>query len=529
MHQRQVAAQNHTPDLIEYCGSNSEDKQVFCASDQRGIRNRGRVTGSALESRFRITLLCPEARVSFGYTLNMVSKNPIGFLAVVVYFIVTVATLTLTARADETPATAAICTNCNVLLISVDTLRADHLGSYGYPKDTTPFIDRFSAQSILFEQMETTRALTWPSFASLFTSLYPMAHNVRSNGHVLDDDIPILSELMQRSGYHTAAFVANYCAMSRHHFDTAMCGKDAALTNRMREFLGKHRKDRFFAWLHYMAPHAPFAPPAPFDLFTDENYAGELDGGSRTLGTAALRSDALPNADLEHVVGRYDGEIRFTDSLIESVLEVLDGTELAERTVVIITSDHGEELFDHHRHWYHQCSIYGTTLHIPFILRLPNDHMAGSRIRSVVEIIDVAPTLLELTGIEAPVSFAGRSLVPLITNEDRPEENDYAFSELIPGPVFTVRSNTWRYIYNPTQTIPQCSPRGGFYRVEEEELYDVMADPLEQLNVIKEHPEIAKELRGVLLEKFPVLNAAKKPVMADEQELEQLRALGYLP
>lgn len=414
----------------------------------------------------------------------------------------------------------------NVLLISIETTRADHLSCYGYHRKTSPFIDSLAEDGVLFENMYTVRGWTWPSLTSMLTSLYPISHNVRRNGHILDEDVPTLSQIFGSQGYQSAAFLSNYCKAGDYHFDEKECGKDPKITDAAIDWIGENSDEPFFVWMHYFAPHKSYKPPKKYDVFTDPDYDPKYSGNKKVLNKVTLRHEDLAQKDLDHIVGLYDGEILYADSLIEKVYAKLEEEEIANETIVVITADHGEDLYQHNKYFYHQCSIYESSLHIPFILKFPDGARNGTRVKTITENIDIAPTLMELTGMQAPDYFQGRSLKHLIEGEEDAQELSVALAEHDDG-LLTIRTPRWRYIYNPDKVATKCNPKGDYYVVEEAELYDHEVDPLEWENVVETYPEISDSLKKELLQKYP-LDEGKEAVLADEETLDELRALGYL-
>ena len=309
----------------------------------------------------------------------------------------------------------------NVLLITVDTLRADHLSCYGYERATSPTIDELAQGGALFEQAIAQRSQTWPSLTSIRTSLYPHEHGVRRNGQPLEGPARTLARVMQEHGYRTAASLTNMRRAKHPGFEEVFFFKgdarDLQATRSAIDWLTTAGDTKFFFWLHYIAPHKPYRPPAPFDQKFGEPYSGDVDGERETLDRITLDKVELSDEDLAHVVALYDGEIAFVDDQIRQVLDVLEASGLDDNTLIVFSSDHGEELFQRNHYFYHSNSIYDSVLHIPWIVRLPDqsDGAAGRRVSRVVESIDFAPTVLDLLALPIPDSFRGESHAGLIT------------------------------------------------------------------------------------------------------------------
>jgi arylsulfatase A-like enzyme len=416
----------------------------------------------------------------------------------------------------------------NVILISVDTLRADHLGAYGYSRPTSPTLDSIATESVVFDRAYAPAAATWPSLVSMLTALSPQASNVHVNGELMADDIPTLATLLRDRGYTTAAFLANACAAFTRDFDTRECLSDAKVTLRALAWLDAEPKQPFFLWLHYYAPHEPYRPPPRFDRFTSKSYQGPVDGSRQPIDRATVGETTLSAADHEQIISLYDGEILFTDSLIAVVWSKLSQLGLLSHSIAVVTADHGEELGDHNGYYYHICSVYEPALRIPLMLRLPDGVGAGRRVAARVRNIDIAPTLLDLLGHDTPESFQGASRRVLLeggveTHDDPPSE----FYRPGSAPILSLRTDRWRYVYNPGDTTPECMPRGRFFTVAGEELYDQSHDPLDRHDVLGEYPDVAAALREQAARLYHAERRAPA-IHAQPETMENLRALGYI-
>ena len=422
--------------------------------------------------------------------------------------------------------------DCNVVLISVDTLRADHLGAYGYARPTSPFIDSLAASGVLFEKAFTPRGLTRPSMVSLHTSLYPVASGVRTMMAKLDQSIPTIAASLEAHGYSTVSFRSGPLGRFRDlGFQEVFNGDDAEITDLATDWLDRNRPKRFFLWIHYFSPHDDYEPPVEFDRFTEPDYDGAYDGSRKKLMDVAIHQTELDEKDYRHIVGLYDGEIAYVDSLVRELYAALEKMELLEKSIVIFVGDHGEDLYQHYRYFQHMYSAYDSSLRIPLLLKLPGSHIR-KRVDSIVEIIDIAPTIFDLIGQPVPPNFAGESLLPLIDGTSD-EILGRALSELWtedgPGKILSIRTDRWRYIDNPTEKIPKALSGHHFYTLEREELYDLEQDPDETTNVVERFPEIASSLRERLRSAYHSQPEGRAEGQVDEETMEQLRALGYVP
>ena len=400
--------------------------------------------------------------------------------------------------------------NPNVVLITLDTTRADRIGAYGYEKASTPNLDRLAREGILFEECITPTAFTLPSHASMMTGLYPPAHGVRLNGDAaLADSQITLAERLSESGYRTGAFVGAFVLDGRwgisqgfQHFDDkfhiapdqkldlakvqrpASDVVDAAL-----KWLEQDSSKPFFAWLHMYDAHTPYEPPEP--------YRSRFAAGGRS--------------------GMYDGEIAFADSQAGRLMEWLDARGLRDNTVVIVTADHGEGLGDHNEseHGYY---IYDYAVRVPLIIRLPG--AKALRVTPQVRTVDLFPTVLELTGSKAPEAIDGQSLVPLMDGRDE-KTRRLAYSESVAPKIqygwaglYGLRSNQHKFIEAPKS-----------------ELYDLASDPRETKNRLDDMRRVALELKRELAA-IRERAAARAPKLQeanlDAETMAKLASLGYL-
>ena len=411
-----------------------------------------------------------------------------------------------------------------VILITIDTLRADRLSSYGSDRVATPYIDRLAAEGIRFANASTTVPFTLPAHSSIMTGLYPPSHGVRENvGYVLGADRTTLAERFRDAGYRTGGFVSAFVLDARwgigRGFDAyvddfdldAMAGANLGSVQRAGPETIAHALDwldravssgdpaggaggsagppPFFLWLHLFDPHDPYEPPEPFR----SEYAGRP----------------------------YDGEVAYTDSLIGDFRTALEQRGLFDESVVVLTSDHGEGLGDHGES-YHGFFVYDSTVHVPLIVRLPGGVEAGRTVADAVSHVDIAPTLAQLVNLPGAGAGQGRSLLPAMEGLDDPAagrgvyaESFYALDHYGWAPLRSLRTAEYKYIETP-----------------DPELYALLEDPGELTNVLLERRDVSRELRAATVEMAADLDraapdAAPAPDL-DERALAQLRALGYL-
>lgn len=400
----------------------------------------------------------------------------------------------------------------NVIVLTIDTLRADHLESYGYEDVKTPNIARLSREGVLFKHTTAQTPLTLPSHSSIFTGTYPLYHGIRDNGgFYLDDRHITLAEALKGSGFATAAFVAAFVLDSRwglnqgfdHYYDNFDLTKyktvsldsvqrrgDEVLAEATR-WIGENRGAKFFAWVHLYDPHTPYDPPEPYK----SQYSGKR-------------------------FGLYDGEIAYVDHLIGEFRGFLEEKGLLDRTIIVFTGDHGESLGEH-KESAHGFFIYDAAVRVPLIIRFPFARQAGTVIEDQVRSIDIMPTLLHVTGVDVPESVQGTSLLPLILG-GRDEAERQAYSETY-----------WpRYHYGWSELKSIRQGRFKFIDAPDPELYDTFEDPGEMENIIQKRASLANEMKrqiDALIQKYSSAGIEEAgPERIDSDSLEKLQALGYI-
>lgn len=420
-----------------------------------------------------------------------------------------------------------------VVLISIETLRRDHVSLYGYRRETTPGLDNLAAESIVFDDAISTSSWTLPAHASLLTSLHPSVHGGIAVDLRIREGLLTLSEFLQQQGLYTQAIVTQVYLSEKFGLDKGFDAlhwmqeaKARDVTDRAITFLQSKRDDDFFLFLHYFDPHFNYEPPSPYDRFFDPDYSGSA------VGTYSIFSketrDSIDRRDLEHIVALYDGEILYADFHIQRLFQKMKQLGIYDNALIVVTSDHGEEFLEH-EYWGHSEKLYEELIRVPLLMKLPGGKARGTRLKQQVSLLDVAPTILDVLGLATPDSFQGESLLGLTGDQDG--RSSAAWSE--------VGTNTKSYSTHKVSL--RRGALGQKFIFEDKrnddpsiEVYDLAQDPAETKNLrMVERGAIETAQRQ--LEAFLSLMAALErdaspslPADLTTEHLERLRALGYV-
>jgi len=378
----------------------------------------------------------------------------------------------------------------DVLIYAIDTLRADHLGVYGYGKNTSPRIDAFAADAIVFENAYAPSSWTRPSVASLLTGLYPTSHDVRTRVDKVQASVTLLSEILSGAGYRTAAIVTNPNIVSFWGFDQGFdrfddleaahgdAQPDAdAVTDRVLDYVSDATRP-FFVYAHVLDPHGPYDPPAPF--------ARRFGGGPGEVLKPSTMTRETPEATFRNQVGRYDGEIGFTDEQFGRLIDGLVERDLYRDAIIVVTSDHGEELLEHgaggHGH-----TLYEELVRVPLIIKLPGNAHAGHRVEARVGLIDVVPTVLaHVQGVD-PVTADGIDVTAGVASAAAIPEREL-FMDLEQERFDGTLNVAQGVLAGPYKYIQVVSPEA------DELLFDLGKDPGELTNVRAAEDEVTRTL-----------------------------------
>ncbi|MFH2002566.1 MAG: sulfatase [Planctomycetota bacterium] len=442
----------------------------------------------------------------------------------------------------------------NVLLIVVDTLRADHLGCYGYPRPTTPHIDALAETGTLFSRFYTVVPSTLASFTSFLTSLHPKDHGTSRNGFTVNRSAPIVSEVFQNSGYETSAFVSSFCLSSEFGMDRGFdyfneeFNKGTSLADnkliRSARFVTasfliwlnqRNMEKPFFSMVHYFDPHWPYSPTqATMKLFN----AHESEPGTEPSFIQAQEnlsaSNGIPGEFEKNMHNLYCAEIRCVDTQIGKILDHLKQMELLEDTIVVFTADHGETFWEHDDFFNHGLFVYDTTLHIPLIISNPGWVPDRARSDVLLSSLDLAPTLCDLTGIEVPAEFQGESFMELLLHGQAPKPAEPLFFAEATRPP-SVEEGAAR----PNLNKAKCVRKGPFKfisvpytHIPRRELYNLDTDPEERQNLIDDsgYTDLATEMEEALrrwANHYRSSDRSENRDAMDSEARNKLNQLGY--
>ncbi|MDM7919630.1 MAG: sulfatase-like hydrolase/transferase, partial [Methanosarcina sp.] len=426
-------------------------------------------------------------------------------LVIAIIFLVLVVASFLAIKLSEPKVNLKQAAELNILLITLDTTRADHLGCYGYKPARTPNLDKLARDGILFDNAYCPVPLTLPSHVSILTGLEPVAHGVRNNGYYLSPNIRTVTQILKEKGYKTAAFVSAFSVDSRFGLDRGFDLYDdmyqAGLPfksqnserraektfDRFARWLKNNGNEKFFCWVHYYDPHLPYAPPAPFsEEFSDRPY---------------------------------DGEIAYMDVYVGKILDALTQKGLLENTIIIVAGDHGEGLGDKIEQG-HGIFLYEETVRVPLLLYNRKIWPKSKKVESRVGLVDIVPTIIEISGLKKDqINTDGESLLEVIKKDNR-EGRDILLETFYPKEFFS-----W------SELVGLISGKYKFIQAPKPELYDLSVDPEEKNNLISSSVNVAEEMKKKLEVRLLSLvknNGRTESVAPSTRDLERLRSLGYL-
>jgi arylsulfatase A-like enzyme len=442
-------------------------------------------------------------------------------------------------------------TEDNLVLITIDTLRADHLGCYGYARNTTPRIDELAAEGTVFTQAEVHWPKTAPSIASMMSSTYCATNKVRRLRVRLDDRVIMLAEILHDAGFYTGAFVANvnigkYFNFTQGFRDVYECWEhgnrvktsnegtvfwsNERIAEQVASWLREHHEKRLFLWVHLLDPHGPYLPPEAFA----QRFVGDKIYQRRPELPPPARIPRYQrpggHRTVADYVAAYDAEIVSSDAAAGLIRDELQALGMGDTSLVVISADHGESLGEHDYYFNHGKYAYEACTRVPLVFWRPGVVPSAARVDTPVPLLDLVPTLLELLNVApgpAARQFQGQSFAYVFRGEP-----------LKPQPIFiesragqnAVRNGRWKFIRDPrkpTRNVPV---------VAQQQLYDLHLDPAETRNIIGDRPRIAAGMGRLLAQWQQVVRNSKlidrAERISDDQldpaVLDQLRSLGYI-
>lgn len=420
----------------------------------------------------------------------------------------------------------------NVILISADTLRADHVGVNGYQRETSPAIDALAARGVNFTNAYSQAPNTAPSHTSILTSLYPSVHGVLQHGQVPDEKIVTLPEALRDAGYQTGAFTQLNGETFKPGFDTwyfieseLQSGKGLGELTMVTDWIGE-RTEPWFVFLHSYDVHLPYAPEPDYVDMWAGDYDGPLDpnitrklvdkinGESRESGQLeSTERLEVTERDLQFIIDMYDAELRRLDDIYGRMFAQLQEMGEWDNTIIVFLADHGEEFGEHGNWGRHTYTLNEELLRVPLIIAGPGVP-AGQTVEAAVRLVDVAPTILGLVGVENPRYFMGESLAPIWDGDER-----------APRQVLAERG---------VEVVERTLIHAGFKYMDDGRLFDLTTDKWGTIDIAADNPDIVDRMAASMLDwmgQFTTLAAVVRTdgeVQLTAEDERRLRALGYL-
>ena len=434
----------------------------------------------------------------------------------------------------------------NILFISIESLRADHVGCYGYERPTSPNIDALAQQATLYEQAHSVTSWTLTSHTSMFTGLYPSAHRVTLPRDRLADSYTTIAEILATAGYQTAAVLGGPYLRKAFNLNQGFDYYDesvSASTNEaahkditnprmataMEQFL-RHKRDPnkpFMLFAYYWDVHYDYIPPAPYDTMFAPSGAQRID--TVQFGPITKLGRDISQAQLDYVISQYDGEIRCTDEYLGRLWKLLRELDLWDNTAVILTADHGEQFFEH-SYLGHKHDVYVESVHVPLIIKFPNQSKPV-RNKQTVSLVDLLPTMADIAECPVATPYNGRSLIDESSVADPPIyfelTTNWNITDKSTGKTIT-ESDHWVGIRSGQHRFVHVLGTGFW------QLYDVVADPREQNPLAGDIKSVATPLAEQLTHWQNAMQTLSRKwdagpqAQLSEEELERLRSLGYI-
>ncbi len=465
--------------------------------------------------------------------------------------------LAISCTRDVQPATASVSgtsptSGCrpDILLVSIDSLRPDHLGCYGYKKPTSPNIDRLASEGVRFRPAVTTTSWTLPAHIAMLTGIYDSAHGVTDTDRSLSPKIRTLAQMLHDAGYQTGGFfggpflhpVFGFARGFDSYVNCMSWTQGESKDEQVRRILDPHESasheditgpctleavtkyldgvrgdDPLFCFVHLWDVHYDYIPPESYWRRFDPDYTGSLD--ARDFMHNPAIHPQMPERELQHLLALYDGEIAFTDEILGRIVDAWKARRDLDNTVVVITADHGEEFFEH-RNKGHQTSLFGEVLRVPLIVRWPARVQGGRKLEDLVRLVDLTPTLASIGGVSESLRVEGRDISPLFFGGTLPPRE--ALAELL------VDDNDLRALRTKTLKVLRYDGGKQYFAL------DMVNDPKERRPLPADSPELAwgrGQLDAALArtrEFSRELDAPARTIQLDSALRDSLRGLGYI-
>jgi len=416
----------------------------------------------------------------------------------------------------------------NIILISIDTLCASHLGCYGYNRPTTPTLDKFASEGMLFEDVSTPSPWTLPAHASLLTGLYPNRNGLKSHYNSLPADVVTWAEVLREHGYLTAAIINSHNLSKRYGLDrgfddftyvkeTLKLAEPTKVEDKAHEWLSKHNSKPFFLFLHYYDVHSDYHSLPQYEEQFVRPYQGIADGSTAQL--LRFRKDLFPldDDDAKHLIDLYDAGIRQMDDGMARLFALLEKKDMLDNTLIIVTSDHGEEFLEHGG-VLHGRTQFQEVIHVPLLIRGPGiPH--SKRLRHITSLVDVMPTMLSLLGISPPATLDGINLCPLWQKSNAQLPQRYIFAE----------ADHNNKINDAKRAVRHLQYKLHYDRLSKEtQLYDLSDDPGEKVDVAHKHTQLVDSMLSSLKDFMNTRKTGRKLDSLSPEEIKSLKSLGYL-
>ena len=414
-----------------------------------------------------------------------------------------------------------------IILISLDTVRADHLSCYGYKRPTCPTLDKIASNGICFLDASATSPWTLPSHGSMLTGFYPSHLGLHGtyDYQAIPQDVETIASVLSKKGYSTAAFINSFFVSEKFAFDKGFdkfvyVPEDqkpqgaAPVINKLAEkWVSKHKNEPLFLFLHYFDPHSDYVSQPEYRKLFLSPYDGPVDGTTAQLVFYRAGRFAMDQNDVKHLVELYDAEVRQLDSQLKNLFEFLDRLGLLENNYLMITADHGEEFLDHGG-VLHGKTHYQEIIRIPLIISGPGIPK-GLRIQTPASLVDIMPTVMDILSVNTQVKFDGYNLRPLWTKDSGELPDRLIFSENDHDNLKrSVRYKQYKLHYDLTSKAGR--------------LYNLAVDPGEQIDIAGEQINVFRSLYSKLESFMKKSRKARKVESISPEELEKLKSLGYL-